>query len=102
MPREDVMQPRSVRIGRRFLWAALIFGLLHAFWSFYWAFGGTWMLDTVGQWAVGSQLHGPVQTFAVLLSIGGVKTAAAVIPIAIAAGKRGRSQSCPLIRWIGR
>src|SRR5690625_7970421 len=83
MPVEDVLQPRSVRIGRRFLWAALILGLVHAFWSFYWAFGGTWMLDTVGQWAVVSQLHEPVQTFSVLLSIGVVKTAAAVIPVEI-------------------
>ena len=54
------MQARTVQTGRGFLWAALVLGLVHAFWSFYWAFGGTWMLDTVGQWAVVSQLHQPV------------------------------------------
>ena len=101
MPVEDVLQPRSVRIGRRFLWAALILGLVHAFWSFYWAFGGTWMLDTVGQWAVVSQLHEPVQTFSVLLSIGVVKTAAAVIPVVVEYGKLGGRQFWRLISWIG-
>ena len=92
---------RSVRVGRRFLWVALIFGLVHAFWSFYWAFGGTWMLDTVGQWAVVSQLAQPVQTFFVLLGIGVVKTAAASIPIAVEYGKLGGRRFWRLISWIG-
>lgn len=87
------MQPRSARIGRRFLWAALILGLVHAFWCFYWVFGGTWLLDTVGRWAMVSQLHEPVQTFIVLLSVGLVKTAADVIPIAVEYGKLGGRRS---------
>lgn len=95
------MQPRSVRVGRRFLWAALILGLVHAFWSFYWAFGGTWMLDTVGQWAVVSQLHRPVQTFLVLLGIGMLKTAASVIPVAVEYGKLGGRRFWRLISWVG-
>ena len=101
MPRENVMESRSARIGRRLLWAALILGLVHAFWSFYWAFGGAWMLDTVGQWAVVSQLHEPVQTFFVLLSVGVVKTAAAVIPVAVEYGKLGGRRFWRLISWIG-
>jgi len=101
MPGEDVLQPRSARIGRRFLWAALILGLVHAFWSFYWAFGGTWMLDTVGEWAVVSQLHEPVQTLFVLLGIGVVKTLAAVIPIAVEYDKLGGRRFWRLISWIG-
>lgn len=101
MPVEDVLQPRSARIGRGLLWAALILGLVHAFWSFYWAFGGSWMLDAVGQWAVVSQLHEPVQTFSVLLSIGVVKTAAAVIPVVVEYGKLGGRRFWRVISWIG-
>ncbi len=95
------MQPRTVRIGRRFLWAAMVLGLVHAFWSFYWAFGGTWMLDTVGQWAVVSQLHRPVQTLLVLLGIGLVKTAAAVIPVLVEYGKLGGRRFWRAISWVG-
>ena len=101
IPSEDLMQPRSVRIGRGFLWTALILGLVHAFWSFYWAFGGSWMLDTVGQWAVVSQLTQPVQPFFVLLGIGLVKTAAAVIPVAVEYGKLGGRRFWRLISWKG-
>ena len=95
------MQARSVQVGRRFLWAALTLGLVHAFWSFYWAFGGTWMLDTVGQWAVVSQLHQPTLTFFVLLGIGMVKTAAAVIPVAVEYDKLGGRRFWRGISWIG-
>lgn len=83
------MRARTIQDGRRFAWAALFFGLVHASWSFYWAFGGTWMLDTVGQWAVVSQLERPVQTFLVLIGIGVLKTAAAVIPVAVEYDKLG-------------
>lgn len=95
------MQPRSARIGRWFLWVALILGLVHAFWSFYWAFGGSWMLDTVGQWAVASQLRQPVQTFFVLLGIGLLKTAAAAIPVAVEYGKLSGRRFWRLISWVG-
>ena len=95
------MQARSVQTGRGFLWAALVLGLIHAFWSFYWAFGGTWMLDTVGQWAVVSQLHRPVQTFFVLLGIGLVKMAAAVIPVAVEYGRLGGRRIWRAISWVG-
>src|SRR5699024_12581039 len=90
-----------MRVGRVFVWAALILGLSHAVWSFYWAFGGTWMLDTVGQWAVVSQLHTPGQTFVVLLGIGLLKTAAAVIPVVVEYCKRGGRRCWGLVR-LGR
>lgn len=95
------MRSRRVRIGRRFLWVALVLGLVHAFWSFYWTFGGTWMLDTVGQWAVVSQLHQPVQTFFVLLAIGLAKTAAAIIPVLVEYGKLGGRRFWRVISWVG-
>ena len=95
------MQSRSVRVARRFVWTALILGLVHAFWSVYWAFGGTWMLDTVGQWAVVSQLQRPVETFLVLLCIGLVKTAAAIIPVLVEYGKLGGRRFWRFISWVG-
>ena len=90
-----------MRVGRVFVWAALVLGLSHAAWSFYWAFGGTWMLDTVGQWAVVSQLDTPGQTFVVLLGIGLLKTAAAVIPVAVEYGKLGGRRFWRLVSWVG-
>ncbi|HIW46474.1 MAG TPA: DUF3995 domain-containing protein [Candidatus Yaniella excrementigallinarum] len=90
-----------MRVGRAFVWVALVLGLSHAFWSFYWAFGGTWMLDTVGHWAVVSQLHTPGQTFVVLIGIGLVKTAAAVIPVAVEYGKLGGRRFWRLVSWVG-
>lgn len=96
-----VMSSRAVRIGRAFAWVAMVLGLVHAAWSFYWAFGGSWLLDTVGQWAVVSQLHQPVQTFFVLFGIGLVKTAAAVIPVLVEYGKLGGRRFWRLISWVG-
>ena len=101
MTRERQVETRSVWIGRRFLWVALVLGLVHAFWSFYWAFGGTWMLDTVGQWAVVSQLDQPMISFFVLFGIGLLKTAAAIIPVVVEYGKLGGRRFLRLISWIG-
>lgn len=95
------MKPRSSRVGRTFVWVAMSLGLIHAAWSFYWALGGAWMLDTVGQWAVVSQLHAPVQTLLVLMGIGLLKTAAAVIPVMVEYGKLGGRRFWRLISWIG-
>ncbi len=90
-----------MRVGRVFVWVALVLGLIHASWSFYWAFGGTWMLDTVGQWAVVSQLHSPGKTFVVLLVIGLLKAAAAVIPVAVEHDKLGGRRFWRLVSWVG-
>lgn len=95
------MQPRTIRTGRVFLWGAMVLGLIHAAWSFYWAFGGTWMLDTVGDWAVVSQLETPSQTFFVLLGIGLIKTAAATIPVAVEYGKLGGRRFWRGVSWAG-
>lgn len=59
------------------------------------------MLDTVGQWAVVSQLERPVQSFLVLLGIGLLKTAAAMIPVAVEYGKLGGRKFWRLISWVG-
>jgi len=57
------MQPFPVRIDRQNHWAALVFGLVHAFWNFYWAFGGVWMLDSVRQWAMGANFMNRFKSF---------------------------------------
>src|SRR5699024_12494915 len=59
------------------------------------------MLDTVGHWAVVSQLHTPGQTVIVLIVIGLVKTAAAVIPVAVEYGKLGGRRFWRVIGWVG-
>lgn len=79
----------------------MVLGLVHAAWSLYWALGGSWMLDTVGQWAVVSQLQTPRQTFFILLLIGLVKIAAATIPVAVEYGTMGGRAFWRVISWTG-
>lgn len=61
--------------------AACVAGLLHAAASLYWALGGTWLADTVGQWALDWRTSDPVGAGASLLAIAAVKAAAAVVPL---------------------
>lgn len=66
--------------GSRWLWAAAGAGTLHAAFSLFWAAGGTWLLRTVGQWAVdAAQSGGPVAAVT-LAGVGLVKLVAAVAP----------------------
>ena len=95
------MQRRSVRVGRAFLWLALFLGLGHTAFSLYWAVGGTWLLDTVGQWAVTAQQQTPGQAFFVLMAVTVLKAAAASIPVAVEYDKiRGR-RFWRLVSWVG-
>lgn len=66
---------------------AAAFGTLHAAWSFYWALGGTLLLETVGQWAAESIAETPGLAFAGLAFVGLVKLLGAWVPLLAETGK---------------
>jgi hypothetical protein len=73
--------------ARRWLSAAALAGGVHAAFSLYWALGGGWLLDTVGQWAVRLASESPARTATVLGLVALVKASGAVLPLAWAAGR---------------
>ncbi len=68
------------RIGPRLLLGAAAAGLVHAGYSLYWAIGGRWLLDTVGQWAVNLGRDRPVAAGVGVTVIALLKAAGAVLP----------------------
>jgi len=60
---------------------AAVLGLIHAAWSAYWAAGGTYMLSTVGQWAVDLAEREPLQAGITLAAVAAVKVAIALAPL---------------------
>lgn len=97
----DVMERGTYRLGRRLAWVALVLGLGHAAFSLYWALGGTWLLETVGQWAVDAQRQTPGLVTVVLLGVTLVKVAAAIIPVAVEYDKLGTRRFWRAVSWIG-
>lgn len=75
--------------ARRLLAGALGCAVLHAAFSIYWGLGGTWLLETVGQFAVDMQARGQLTDRIMLLSIGAFKLAAGVVPYRY-----------PHVRWV--
>lgn len=69
------------RPGMSLFVAAACIGLLHAAASLYWALGGTWLLDTVGQFAVDMVRSGGSSTTIMLCTVTIVKVAGALIPL---------------------
>lgn len=84
------------RASRTWLWVACLAGLVHAASSAYWAAGGEWLLDTVGQWAVDLRRSAPVAAAWGLAGIAVVKTVAALVPVAV-----GRGWLRPVRLWRG-
>lgn len=82
-------------------WVAAVLGSLHAASSIYWAFGGEWLLETVGRWAVEATRNGSFWTFAGLLVIGLLKLAAAWIPFFAQIGRVPGRRVCRSIAWFG-
>lgn len=87
--------------GRVAVLIACAAGLLHAASSLYWALGGRWLLPTVGEWAVAAVERSPLQTGILLGAIGVVKALAAVIPVAVDAGRIGWTRFWRAVCWIG-
>lgn len=74
------LAPLSVR-ARLWLWLAAGCGLVHAAFSAYWSFGGLWLADTVGQWALDWYRTAPAAAMTALLMITVVKSAIALGPV---------------------
>ncbi|GMA38495.1 hypothetical protein GCM10025883_05400 [Mobilicoccus caccae] len=76
---------------------AAVAGLLHAAASLYWALGGTWLLDTVGQFAVDMQREGGPLITLMLWVVTLAKVAGALVPLLDHARPRptGGCGSCP-------
>lgn len=70
----------SERVPVRSFGLAAVAGLLHALPSLYWALGGTWLLDTVGEWAVQLQQGPRQQVLLMMVPVFLVKACAAVVP----------------------
>ena len=73
-------------------------GLLHAVASLYWAVGGRWQLESVGEWAVELARESPVEIGLALGLIALVKAVAAVVPMV---NERRKSRFYRPIRWCG-
>jgi len=87
--------------ARRLVWAAALAGTLHAAFSLYWATGGTWLLDTVGDWAVRLTAEQPVAAGLGLGALGAAKLAAAWIPVLVAEGRLGGRRPWRRVSWFG-
>lgn len=75
------------RIGRPCLILAMLLAFAHAAISFYWATGGSWGIETIGQWAIDSRTSHPLLITAALIALGMVKVAAGVIPYIASIGR---------------
>jgi hypothetical protein len=87
--------------ARALVRVAALAGLLHAASSLYWALGGTWLLPTVGRWAVRLSEQHPVRAGLALGVIALGKLVAAVVPVAVDAGRTTRPALWRGISWAG-
>lgn len=92
---------RQLALNRFLVWVACVAGTVHAGFSFYWAFGGQWLLDTVGQWAVQLSGEAPLAAGIALVIIAAVKLLAAAIPVAVAYGRLPWRRFWRTVSWTG-
>src|SRR5690625_6933675 len=69
-------------VNRSHIWfvAAGVFGTVHGLFSLYWASGGRWLLDTVGEWAIDLAESGNRAVLLGLGVLGVLKVLAAWLP----------------------
>lgn len=89
------------RAGRVFLWIAAVAGTVHAAFSAYWALGGTWLLRTVGQWAVDLMRDEPLLGGLGLALVTLLKLLGAYVPVAVEYGRIGARRFWRTISWVG-
>lgn len=80
---------------------AAIAGLLHATPSVYWALGGRWQLESVGDWAVRLADDQPLAAGFGLAGLGFVKAAAAVAPLVNERRKSFLYRPIRFCGWVG-
>ncbi|MFC3963117.1 DUF3995 domain-containing protein [Nocardia jiangsuensis] len=73
-------------------------GLVHAAASLFWALGGRWQLESVGQWAVQLAHDHPIRVGLLLGLVTLVKVAAAVVPLV---NERREGRFHRSLRWGG-
>ncbi|NQX26930.1 DUF3995 domain-containing protein [Microbacteriaceae bacterium VKM Ac-2854] len=88
-------------MARRLFWIAAMLGVAHAAFSLYWAIGGTWLLATVGQWAVRLGRDEPGLAALTLALVAAVKLAAALIPLLVDLGRIGAPRFWRAVSWVG-
>lgn len=89
------------RAGRVFVWIAAAAGTVHAAFSAYWALGGTWLLRTVGQWAVDLMRDEPLLGGLGLALVTLLKLLGAYVPVAVEYGRIGARRFWRAVSWIG-
>lgn len=87
--------------GRLFVWVACAAGTMHAAFSFYWATGGQWLLETVGQWAVELSADPAISVRVGMFAIAAVKLAGATVPVAVAYGHLPKPSFWRGLSWVG-
>lgn len=93
--------PRRERAARLCVWTACAAGLVHAAFSLYWAFGGSWLLDTVGRQAVRISADARLLTGLGLGLVAFGKAAAALVPVWMAYGRLRRKKLWRGLTWAG-
>lgn len=83
------------------VWLAAGLGWIHALFSAYWAFGGDWLLRTVGAWAVTLRDGSPVVAAWGLGAVALVKSIAATVPVLNAYGRLPWHRLWRAISWVG-
>ena len=73
--------------------------IAHAAASAYWAFGGTWLLATVGQWAIDLRDDAPAEARIALAAIAIVKLAVASVCVASVFGMLRPKQAWRAVSW---
>ncbi|GAA1558378.1 hypothetical protein GCM10009827_094160 [Dactylosporangium maewongense] len=84
----------------RLLMGAAAAGLLHAGFSLYWAFGGRWLLPTVGQWAVTVARESPVTAGLLLVAVAAVKCTVVVVPLVTSRRSLPRPGAWRAFAWL--
>lgn len=97
---QPALTPRRPSAGSALVRAAAALGLLNALPSYYWAFGGEWMIATIGQWLILWRDQSPVAAGAALLLIAVVKTAAAILPVVVHRRRWRPVRSLRTLCWI--
>lgn len=88
-------------LSRALVWTAGLAGAVHAGFSLYWALGGRWLLETVGQWAVDLSTDEPLAAGLGLGLVAVGKLLAAGIPVAVTYGRMPRPRLWRAISWAG-